>query len=84
MENNDLCQCTKCGRMHRHLGNPPSSITDTPYADARNAVLEEAIDACASAAWKHVGDDAYSQGMDAGACHQVDECIKAIEALKNS
>jgi hypothetical protein len=22
----EACQCPKCGRMHRHLGNPPASL----------------------------------------------------------
>jgi hypothetical protein len=47
----------------------------------RKAVLEEAIEAVGQAAWKHEGDDAYSQGMDRGARHQVDACIKALTRL---
>jgi hypothetical protein len=30
----EACQCPKCGRMHRHLGNPPASIRQSPAEDA--------------------------------------------------
>lgn len=26
------CQCPKCGRLHRHLGNPPASISEAIMA----------------------------------------------------
>lgn len=49
----------------------------------RERVLEEAAQAAGLAAWKHVGDDGYSQGMDAGARHQVKACVEAIRALQS-
>jgi hypothetical protein len=43
--------------------------------------IADAKQAAGFAAWRHEGDDARSQGMDAGARHQVAECVKAIAAL---
>jgi hypothetical protein len=45
--------------------------------------IEDAKRAAGFAAWRHEGDDAYSRGMDAGARHQVTECVKAIAALSS-
>jgi hypothetical protein len=53
-------------------------------ADYRKQVLREAAKTAAEAAWKHVGEDAYSKGMDAGAVHQVAACFDAILALAAS
>ena len=52
-------------------------------ADARDEVIEMCRETVARAAWKHVGDDAYSQGMDAGALHQINVCLEALDALKS-
>jgi hypothetical protein len=53
-------------------------------ANYRKQVLREAAKTAAEAAWKHVGEDAYSKGMDAGAVHQVAACFDAILALAAS
>ena len=50
--------------------------------DTRREALEEAAKAAGLASWMHAGDDAYSQGMDAGARHQVQACVAAIRALQ--
>lgn len=35
----DLCQCPRCGRMHRHLANnPPASISQPAQAVDREAI----------------------------------------------
>ena len=49
---------------------------------AHNAVIDEAIIAVKLSAWMHAGDDAYSQGMDAGARHQIAQSIAALRTLK--
>lgn len=58
---------------------PPASPSPS-----REDVLEEAAVAASSSAWTHAGDDAYSQGMDAGARHQVTQCVEAIRKLKSN
>jgi hypothetical protein len=47
----------------------------------RAAVVEEAMLAAKLSAWKHVGDDPYSQGMDAGARHQIGVTLECLRAL---
>ena len=42
--------------------------------------LERAREIVGQSAWKHEGDDAYSQGLDRGAVQQVHESIKALDA----
>jgi hypothetical protein len=49
---------------------------------AKREAFEEAAKAAGRASWMHAGDDAYSQGMDAGARHQVQACVAAIRALQ--
>ena len=48
----DDCQCPVCGRMHRHLGTPPLSISEQIARDmkqgtfpqkSKDTLLEEAI-----------------------------------------
>lgn len=57
----------------------------TPGMPAPASGYEQGIAAAREAvglsAWKHEGDDAYSRGMDAGAIHQVKQCLAAIDAL---
>lgn len=60
-----------------------SSAPASPVRE-REKIIEECAIAAGLAAWKHVGDDAYSQGMDRGAIHQVEKCVEAIRALKDS
>jgi hypothetical protein len=37
----DLCQCRKCGRVHRHLGIPPVLPSECAHAiKLANAVLD--------------------------------------------
>lgn len=48
----------------------------------RSALIDKCIAAVRLAGWCHAGEDSYSQGMDAGARHQVKACIEALEALK--
>lgn len=55
--------------------------SDTFTQAAVEAALREAADACAGAAWKHEGDDAYSRGLDKGALEQVKSSVAAIRAL---
>lgn len=50
-------------------------------AKARREALEEALKAVQAVGWKHNGEDQYSQGMDAGAIHQLQECCKVLRAL---
>lgn len=61
-------------------GNP--TPIEALEAIARTEAIDECIAAVRRSAWKHAGEDAHSQGMDAGARHQVAESIKALEALK--
>lgn len=58
----------------RSAGFEPSSVS--------YAILDTCIAVVKSAAWKHAGEDAHSQGMDAGARHQLEECLKAIYAIR--
>ncbi len=62
-----------------HLDEP------TRLASARQEGYREGVadakQAAGFAAWRHEGNDVYSRGMDAGARHQVAECVKAIAAL---
>lgn len=53
-------------------------------AAARDMAREEAATAAERAAWKHDGDDDYSQGMDRGAREQVEACAAAIRAMKGA
>jgi hypothetical protein len=51
------------------------------YLSLRAATVEECLAAVKASAWKHVGDDSYSRGLDRGAVHQLLECVKAIRSL---
>lgn len=51
------------------------------YLAGWRAGVEAAAQAAGFSAWKHEGNDAYSRGLDAGAIHQVHECVRAIRAL---
>ena len=62
-----------------HLAEP-ARIAAARQEGYREGVAD-AKQAAGFAAWRHEGDDAHSQGMDAGARHQVAECVKAIVAL---
>jgi hypothetical protein len=44
--------------------------------------VERCLQAVRNAGWTHLGDDAYSQGMDHGAAHQLLECVKALNAIR--
>jgi len=55
------------------------ALTDVPN---REVVIDECADAVQLSGWAHAGEDAYSQGMDAGARHQVTETLKMVTALK--
>lgn len=44
------------------------------------AAYEDAADTCADETWHHVGDDAYSRGLDRGAAEQASTCAAAIRA----
>jgi hypothetical protein len=44
--------------------------------------VERCLQAVRNAGWTHLGDDAYSQGMDHGAAHQLLECVKALKAIR--
>ena len=54
---------------------------ETAVAHARRDAFKQAAQAADEAAWRHAGDDAYSQGMDRGAREQVAACDAAIRAL---
>lgn len=41
----DLCQCPKCGRMHRHLGSPPKSIMEQIARDMQEGTFPKKSDA---------------------------------------
>lgn len=60
-------------------GCPPPHRDDVARARAEERAACRA--AVGFAAWRHEGDDARSAGMDEGARHQVQECVKAIDAL---
>lgn len=62
-----------------HLAEP-ARIAAARQEGYREGVAD-AKQAAGFAAWRHEGDDAHSRGMDAGARHQVAECVKAIVAL---
>lgn len=72
-----------------HLGQGTSSdemflahaliAATSPGAQFR-AGMEAALEVAGRAAWKHEGNDAYSQGMDRGAWEQVKACVAAIRA----
>jgi|GEM_PF-5906649 len=57
------------------------SSSPPPKGGERIAALREAMQAVGLSAWKHAGEDAYSQGMDAGARHQLAACLRAIRYL---
>jgi hypothetical protein len=59
--------------------------TDTiPSPDALiRAALEEAADACTDNTWRHLGDDAYSRGLDRGALEQASACAASVRSLAN-
>lgn len=48
----------------------------------RAALIDRCIAVVRIAGWRHAGDDPYSQGMDAGALHQLRACIAALELFK--
>lgn len=50
-------------------------------AKVEERTIERCVQALGESAWKHEGDDAYSQGMDKGALHQLNECLEAIRSL---
>lgn len=54
-----------------------AASTDGEFVRGLKAAAKAASEAC----WKHIGEDAYSQGMDAGAIHQTKACVEAIRAL---
>lgn len=58
-----------------------AELSSLKAAGTRADGIEAAATAASFAAWKHEGEDAYSQGMDAGARHQVKACVEAIRAL---
>lgn len=85
------CICNKCGKRFegdKRAGECAecaltwlSAEHHRIVADARRAALEEAAMVVGLNAWKHGGEDAYSQGMDAGARHQNKADVDAIQAL---
>ncbi len=48
------------------------------------AAYEDAADICADETWHHIGDDAYSRGLDRGAAEQASTCAAAIRSLTPS
>ena len=67
-------------RLFSHIKGEPARIASARQEGYREGVAD-AKHAAGFAAWRHEGDDARSRGMDAGARHQVAECVKAIAAL---
>lgn len=65
----------------RALSTAMDELSSLKAAGTRADGIEAAATAASFAAWKHAGEDAYSQGMDAGARHQVKACVEAIRAL---
>lgn len=75
-------------------GNSPDSVTgqwsaNTFYDESAEpfvplatiaAAYEDAADTCANETWHHVGEDAYSRGLDRGAAEQASTCAAAIRA----
>lgn len=59
-----------------------AKIVARALLSARDAALEEHIRVVCSSAWKHEGNDAYSQGMDRGAREQVQASVDALRALR--
>ena len=70
------------GWSRSKLSHAEAEYTRTDLSDALiAAAYEAAATACANETWRHIGDDAYSRGMDRGACEQASACAAAIRAL---
>lgn len=81
---NSYVECKKCGAYGPDEPGKGSWNTRATAEAEKLAAVEAEREACAVAvelsAWKHGGDDSYSQGMDNGARHQVKESYAAIRA----
>lgn len=49
--------------------------------EVRREAIKDAIQAVGESAWKHLGGDAYSRGMDLGATQQLNASLKALRSL---
>ena len=51
------------------------------YRRGQEDMRERAATACAENTWRHIGDDAYSRGLDRGALEQASACAAHIRAI---